>query len=117
MTVLFDDAANPGKVTVGLMMAMNAAKKGHATTVVLMVDAAKLAVPGALDGVAVGGPFRPAKDLLDAVLELGGRVVACASCLELFGIAKTAIDPRFGVVTAPDVVDLLMKAGGTFQVT
>lgn len=117
VTTLFDDRKNPGKVTVALMMAMNAAKKGHATTVVLMSDAVRLGVPGGLDGIALGGPFKPAQEFFEAVLAQSGRVLACASCLELAGLKREQLDPRVGVVSGPEVVDLLMGAQGTFQVT
>jgi predicted peroxiredoxin len=116
VTTLFDDRKNPSKVTVGFVMAMNAAKKGHQTTVILMLDAVRLGVPDGVDGIDVGAPFKPVRELLETLLTAGGKVVACASCLEHAKLTREQLDPRFGVVTAPEVIDLLTGAQGTFQV-
>jgi tRNA 2-thiouridine synthesizing protein D len=116
VTTLFDDRKTPSKVTVGFVMAMNAAKKGHQTTVILMVDAVHLGVPRGVDGIDIGAPFKPVRELLEALLAAGGKVVVCASCLEAAKLTREQLDPRFGVVTGPEVVDLLMAAQGTFQV-
>jgi len=116
VTTLFDDRKNPSKVTVGFVMAMNAAKKGHQTTVILMLDAVRLGVPDGVDGIDVGLPFKPVRELLEALLAAGGKIVACASCLEHAKLTRAQLDPRFGVVSAPEVIDLLMGAQGTFQV-
>ena len=117
VATLFDDRSNPGKVTVAVMMAMNAARKGHRATLVLMVEAVKLAVPGGVEGIDIGAPFKPVKELLETFLSLGGKVVACASCLEHNHLTREQLDPRVGVVTAPEVIDLLMGAQGSLQVT
>jgi tRNA 2-thiouridine synthesizing protein D len=116
VTTLFDDRKTPSKVTVGFVMAMNAAKKGHQTTVILMVDAVHLGVPTGVDGIDVGAPFKPVRELLEALLAAGGKVVVCASCMEAAKLTREQLDPRFGVVSGPEVVDLLMAAQGTFQV-
>jgi predicted peroxiredoxin len=117
VTTLFDGRDNPAKVTIGFVMAMNAAKKGHRTTLVLMLDAVRLGVPGGLDGLDVGAPFKPVRELLETLLGLGGKVVACASCLEHAKLKPEQLDPRVAVVTAPEVIDLLTSATGSFQVT
>lgn len=117
VTVLFEGRQSPPKVTIACMTAMNAAKKGLPAVLVLMVEGVKLAVPGGLDGIDVGAPFKPAKELLEVFLAAGGKVLACASCLELARLKKEDLDPRFGVITGPEVVDLLASAGGSLQVT
>lgn len=114
---LFDDQSNPNKITVALKMALQALKKGHSTSVMLMVDAVYLARPNALDGIDIGAPFEPAQDLLDAFLAAGGQVVVCSACMQHNGLSKEAIDARFVVITADDVVDLLMNAKGSLQLT
>ncbi len=116
VTTLFDDRRNPSKVTVGFTMAMNAAKKGHQTTVILLVDAVRLGVPDGVDGIDVGAPFKPVRELLEALLVAGGKVAVCASCMEAAKLKREQLDPRFSVVTGPEVIDLLMGAQGTFQV-
>jgi len=84
---------------------------------VLMVDAVKLAVPGGTEGIDLGAPFKPVRELLESFHSLGGQVVACASCLEHHHLTREQLDPRVGVVTAPEVIDLLMGARGSLQVT
>lgn len=82
-----------------------------------MLDAVKLGLADGVDGRAMGPSFKPVRELLETLLSLGGRVVACASCLEFAKLTREQLDPRFGVVTGPAVVDLLVAANGSFQVT
>ena len=42
--------------------------------------------------------------------------MVCASCMEHAKLTREQLDPRFGVVSGAEVVDLLMAAQGTFQV-
>ena len=61
---LFDNTdSNPSKITLAFTMAGIALKKGYSASVILMVDAAHLALPNALDNVNIGAPFEPAGKL------------------------------------------------------
>lgn len=115
--VLFDAASNPSKVTVGFTMAMNAVQKGHSATMILMAEAVHLGLPGATAGMDIGAPFEPVADLLAKFLEGGGRVAICRSCMVHNELTEGQMDARFPIITASDVVDLLMAAKGSLQIS
>ena len=114
---IFDGHGNPAKVTVALTMAVNALQKGYSATVILMVEAVELGQPGAPDDMDIGAPFRPVKDLWADFLELGGQVAICGACLQHNGFTPEQMDPRYTIITAPEVVDLMMAAKGSLQIT
>ena len=117
VATVFDGTSNPNKVTVTFTMALNALLKGHTTTIILMVEAVELGKPGATAGMAIGKPFEPVADLLAKYIEKGGRIAVCGSCMIHNGLTAEQMDPRFEVITAPDVIELLMNAKGSLQVT
>lgn len=114
---LFDNDSNPNKITVALTMAYKAIEKGHSASLILMVDAVHLALPNSLDGIDIGAPFQPAKNLLEAYLEKGGKVLVCKACMIHNGVDEAKMDQRFSTISADDVVDLLMNAKGSLQLT
>jgi predicted peroxiredoxin len=117
VATLFDGDSNPDKVTVTFTMAVNAVLKGHTATIILMAQAVGLGKPGAAAGMAIGHPFEPVADLLSKFIDGGGRIAICRSCMIHNGLSEEQMDSRFGIIGAPDVVDLLMGAKGTLQVT
>ena len=117
VATVFDGKSNPAKVTVTLTMALNAALKGYSATVILMVEAVELGIPGATQGMDVGKPFEPVPQLLAKYLEHGGRVAICGACMIHNGFTAEQMDPRFPIIAAPDVIDLLMGARGSLQIT
>ncbi|HMO48233.1 MAG TPA: DsrE family protein [Rubrivivax sp.] len=117
VATVFDGTGNPNKVTVTFTMALNALLKGHTATIILMVEAVELGKPGATAGMAVGKPFEPVSDLLAKYLEKGGRIAICGACMIHNGLTADQMDTRFEIITAPDVIDLLMGAKGSLQVT
>lgn len=117
VSTLFEGHGNPDKVTVALTMVNNAVQMGHSATLVLMAEGVTLALPHAADGIDIGMPFEPAADLLAQYLDKGGRVAVCRSCLIHNGLKEEEVDPRFVVITAPQVVELLMAAQGSLQVS
>ena len=116
VSTLFHGAGNPDKVTVALTMALNAKLKGHSACLILMADAVALGIPGAADPMDIGKPFEPAGDLMRKYLEEGGRVAVCKSCMLHNGLSQEQMDKRFEIISAPDVIDLVMGATGTLQV-
>ena len=116
VSTLFHGSGNPDKVTVALTMALNARLKEHSACLILMADAVALGIPGAADPMDIGKPFEPAGQLLNQYLEKGGRVAVCKSCMLHNGLNEDQMDPRFEIITAADVIDLLMGAQGTLQV-
>ena len=117
VATLFDAQSNPSKVTVTFTMALNALLKGHSATIILMVDAVTLGQPGAAAGMDIGKPFEPVSDLFAKYLEHGGKIAVCGACMIHNGLAATQMDPRFSIINAPDVIDLLMNAKGSLQIT
>jgi len=116
VSTLFHGQGNPDKATVALTMALNARLKGHTACLILMAEGVTLGVPGAADGINIGQPFEPAAGLLRQYLDLGGRVAVCKSCMLHNGFTAGQMDTRFEIITAPDVIDLLMGARGSLQV-
>lgn len=114
---LFDNDSNPNKITVAFTMAAKAAEKGHSATIILMVDAVHLALPNALDNIDIGAPFKPAGEMLEAFMSQGGQVAVCGACMTHNGVEESAIDNRFIVISANDVIDLVMNAKGSLQLT
>ncbi len=116
-TVFDNDSTNPNKVTVAFTIANKALEVGHSAALVLMIDAVKLAIPGNIDGVDIGAPFKAAKGLQEAFLEKGGDILVCESCMVHNGIAKEDIDARFPVIDGGDVANLVMSAKGMLQIS
>ena len=112
---LSDGKGNPGKVTVAFTMARAAQQKGHTVCIILMVEAVELGVPGVADGMDIGQPFEPVAELLRKYLDAGGRIAICRSCMVHNGFTDGQMDPRFEIVTASQVIDLMMGAKGSLQ--
>lgn len=118
ITTLFDSAQGQhNKIVIGFTMALNAIQKGHSSTLILMGDAVLLGTPNATDGIDVGAPFKPATELLNEYLQLGGRIAVCKSCMVNKGINEEQLDPRYLCITGADVIDLTMNATGTMQIS
>lgn len=117
VATLFDGRGNPAKITVAFTMALNALQKGHDAMVLLMVEAVELGLPDATKGLDVGKPFEPVSDLVAKFLSGGGRIGVCKSCMIHNGFTAEQMVPGYEIVTAPDVVDLMMTAKGSLQIT
>lgn len=116
VSTLFHGRATPDKVTVALTMALNARLKGHDSCLILMADGVTLALPGGVDGIDIGEPFESASELLRKYRELGGRVAVCKSCMLHHGLAAEQLTQGCEIVSAPEVIDLVMSARGTLQI-
>ena len=117
VATVFDGHSNPAKVTVAFTMAVKALEKGHTATVILMVEGVELGRPGAADDMDIGAPFQPVKALWADFLARGGQIAVCGACMQHNGFTAEQMDSRYAIVTAPDVVDLLMAAKDTLQIT
>lgn len=117
ITTLFEGHSDPSKVTIAFTLAVNALNKGHSATIVLMLNAVELGRPEAMADINIGQPFESVADLLDCFLDKGGQLAVCKSCLIHNGFTETDMDPRFPIITGGDVVDLVMAAKGTMQIT
>jgi predicted peroxiredoxin len=117
VSTLFDAKTNPDKVTVAFTMAFKAVSKGYSATVILMAAGVHMGRPGYADDMDIGEPFRPVADLMKDYLDNGGQIVVCSSCAEHSGLSREQIDPRFEIITANEVIDLVMNAKGNLQIT
>lgn len=117
VSTLFDGHSNNDKVTVAFTMAVNALAKGHSATIILMAQAVELGQPEAANDIDIGAPFKPVKELLDTYLAQGGRIAVCSSCMIHGGFSAEDMDARYDIINAPDVIDLLMAAKGSLQIT
>ncbi len=117
VSTLFHNQDNADKVTVAFTMGVNALKRGHTATIILMADAVTLGQPNATDGIDIGAPFEPVSDLMKQFLDNNGQVAVCRSCMVHNGFSDEDMDQRFPIITAPDVIDLLMGAQGSLQVS
>ncbi|MGQ3675124.1 DsrE family protein [Xanthobacter sp. TB0139] len=117
VATIFDGKSNPNKVTVAFTMALNALNKGHSAIILLMVEAVELGKPGATDGMDIGKPFAPVSEMLEKFLAGGGRIAVCGSCMIHNGLTAEEMVPGYEIITASDVVDLLMASKGSLQIT
>ena len=79
--------------------------------------ASHYAKAGVADGIHIGEPFAALATLMQEFIELGGQIVGCKSCIIHQGIQLDDVQPEYEVITAPDVVDLLMASKGSLQLT
>ncbi len=114
---VFDNESNPKKVTVALTMGNKALSAGYSAVIILMIDAVTLACSEKFDNINAGEPFKPAKELLESFLAKGGDILVCESCRVNQNISKEVIDSRFGYVNGDGVVELVMNAKGSLQVS
>ncbi|WP_316859663.1 DsrE family protein [uncultured Cohaesibacter sp.] len=117
VSTLFTNADDPNKITVAYTMGVQALEQGHSATIMLMVDAVHLAKAGALEGIDIGAPFSPANPLQEAFLEKGGQILVCKACMIHNGVSEEEIDKRMHVISAEEVIPMLMGAKGSLQLT
>ena len=104
-----------GRVTLAFTLGVAAVDKGLKTTIVLLVDGVHIARKGYADDIDIGEPFLPVKDLLEVYLEHGGEIAVCGSCWRFNHIADDERMQQVKMITAGDVVDLLMNARSSVQ--
>ncbi|WP_404382014.1 DsrE family protein [Caenispirillum salinarum] len=97
--------------------AVAAQARGTSASLVLVADAAAFARPGALKGMDPGPPFRPLPELVDELRASGGQVCVSAVCLVKEDIAPDRVAEGMTIITIDEMVDLLMRAKGTLQLT
>src|SRR5699024_4273673 len=102
-------------VTIAFTMGVEALTKGHSVDLVLLSDAVALAQQGYADKIDSGAPFKAIKELLPAFLEKGGNIKVCTACMIHNGVEKESLIPEAVMITAGDVIDLLMESNKTLQ--
>ncbi|MBR0573209.1 MULTISPECIES: DsrE family protein [Pasteurellaceae] len=92
-------------------------EKGYSATILLMVDAVSLAIPGKVDNIDIGAPFSGLKTLQESFIQNGGKILVCKACMVHNNIIPEQIDPRFGIIDGDEVADLIMNAKGSLQIS
>lgn len=96
-----DDAE---RATIAFVMATAAQAADVAVTMGFQAEGVRMCAAGAAETVAAAS-FPPARQLLDAFLEAGGRMLVCAPCLMARGIdTNTGLIPEAVVVGAATFV-------------
>jgi uncharacterized protein len=91
---------NPDNATLGLVVANAAIGCDKVTTLFLSGEGSWLAKRGEAEKIVLGGPFVPAKELLDKFVAAGGKILVCAPCMKKRDIGEA------------DLVDGATPAGG-----
>ena len=106
---------NVGKATVSVTLASAALDAGEKVSVILMSEGVRLAVQGYAESVDYGEPFKPMKELIAAVLQKGGELLACTPCIKKRGISDEYLLPGVRLIGGADVVRLLGQADRSIQ--
>ncbi len=115
VSTLYTDESVPSKLTVALTMVNQALQKGYSSTLILLVDAVKIAHKDYQLTTDIGLPFLSVEKLMSRFLSLGCQVAVCKSCIEHNHILLEDINAHYTIITANDVIDLLMNARGSLQ--
>lgn len=102
-------------VTIAFTIGTKALEKGHSVQILLLSDAVHLAAKGYADKIDIGAPFQPIKEILPAFLQSGGKIKICSACMEHNGVKREEVIDGVEVITADDVVDMIMNASKTLQ--
>lgn len=106
---------NPNNVTIAFTMGNEALNKGHSVDIVLLSDAVALAQKDYAQKINIGEPFKPLPDLLAQFFEDGGHLKVCKACMIHNGVKEEDLIPHSIIITAPDVIDLLMDSKKSLQ--
>jgi predicted peroxiredoxin len=99
------------KVTVGFVVANAAVGSEKETTVFLSTDGVWAAKKGEAEKINIGEPFKPLKELINAFIANGGKILACTPCLKSRGITEDQLIE--GVTPAGGAVLVELLAQGT----
>lgn len=102
-------------VTIAFTMGIKAREKLHACAIMLLSDAVALGQKDYAAKIDIGAPFKPVKDLLSSFLEKGGQLLVCKSCMEHNGVSEDSLVEGARVITADDVIDIVMDSEKSLQ--
>lgn len=100
---------NPDNATVGLVVANAAIGCDKETTVFLSGEGAWLAKRGEAEKIVLGGPFAPAKELLDKFVAAGGKILVCAPCMKKRDIAEADLVAGAAPAGGATLVEILSE--------
>lgn len=106
---------NVDKATIGLTLANAAMEGGEEVSLILASEGVRLAVKGYADDIDNGEPFKPAKQLIDGLLDGGASLNVCTPCMKNRGIAEGDIIDRANFIAGPDVIRILKETDRSIQ--
>lgn len=101
---------DPDRATIAFVVANAALAKGKTTLVFVSNDAVRFAVPGGAEGIHAEG-FPPLSELVGIFSEGGGRLLVCAPCAKVRGLADAELIAGAGLGGGAGLVDFLTEAG------
>lgn len=102
-------------VTLAFTLGLKSLEKGYKTAIILLLDGVHVAQQGCVDNMDIGEPFLPVKDMLEVYLDNGGQLLVCGSCWKHDHLPDTERLAGTSMITADNVIDLLMNAKSTIQ--
>lgn len=109
------DFRSSNKVAVGFTMALAALEKGHKVQLMLLSESVFLGKKAYADDINVGEPFKPVKEMFATFMEQGGELLVCKSCMGQNGVKPEELREGAIVITASDVVDIIMNSHRSLQ--
>lgn len=109
------DFRSNNKVAVGFTMALAALEKGHTVQLMLLSESVFLGRKNYADDIDVGEPFKRVKEMFDTFMAEGGELLVCKSCMGQNGVKPEELREGAIVITASDVVDLIMNSRRSLQ--
>ena len=101
---------DPERATLAFVLGTTALSADQDCTVVLTVEAVRIATPGYADEIRKEG-FRPLGELVQEFIDGGGELWACGACCKPRGITDEHMRPGAKIVGAANVVEALLKSG------
>ena len=100
---------NPEKATIPFVMATAAQATDVVVSVILQSNSVVLAKKG--EAEKVDAPeFMPAKQLIDAYIEMGGKLLLCSPCLKERNITRDDLIDGCEIIAAGTVISEVLSA-------
>ncbi len=115
LITLTQHEADSNNVIIAFTMGNEALAKGYSAEIVLLSNAVALAQKNYDDKIDIGAPFKPLNELLPAFIKAGGKLKVCKACMIHNGVKEEDLISESIIITAPDVIDLLMKSKKSLQ--
>jgi tRNA 2-thiouridine synthesizing protein D len=102
-------------VTLAFTLGLKSLEKGYKTAIILLLEGVRVGQKGYIDDIDIGEPFLPVHDMLEVYLDGGGQLLVCGSCWKHEHIPENERLAGTSMITADNVIDLLMNAKSNIQ--
>lgn len=106
---------DPHSIALAATAALAALDRGRSASLVLILDAAAFAAPGALKALPQRPPFQPPAQLFDELQRRGAQLYVLGACLVEEGMDPAVHMDSLDIITTEELVDLLLEARATLQ--